>query len=149
MELNYRGNRYKQRSVGNLSRSSEPSQPSQIRRATVYRGVPVGQNQPIEHPNAEKEAQEKVFQELSDTGIKHYQEGHYQQALEDLSQALRYIPQASGLWAIRAECLAQLNRYDEAILSMDYAIHLDPSNQIFQRDRQLLVTVRGMHQIKM
>lgn len=100
-------------------------------------------------PNFEKEAQEKIFQELSDTGIKHYQEGRYQQALEDLSQALRYIPQASRLWAIRAECLAQLNRYDDAILSMDYAIRLEPSNQTLQRDRQLLVTVGGMQQIKM
>ncbi|MGJ3244615.1 MAG: tetratricopeptide repeat protein [Elainellaceae cyanobacterium] len=102
MELNYRGNRYRQRSA-----------------------------------------------DKSSSGIEHYQEGRYQQALEDLSQALRYIPQASGLWAVRAECLAQLNRYDEAILSMDYAVHLDPSNQTLQRDRQLLVTVGGMHQIKM
>ncbi|MGJ3253726.1 MAG: tetratricopeptide repeat protein [Elainellaceae cyanobacterium] len=145
MELNYRGNRYQQRRAEESS-SPPPSSPLP---PITYRGVPIRKNGAVESPKFEQEAQEKIFQELSDTGIKHYQEGHYQQALEDLSQALRYIPQASGLWAIRAECLAQLNRYDEAILSMDYAIRLEPSNQILQRDRQLLVTVGGMHQIKM
>jgi len=62
-----------------------------------------------------------------------YSQGNYQQALDSLP-----TPKTSDQWYNRANALARLGQFDQALKAYDEALKLNPDNQDAQSNRQLV-----------
>lgn len=86
-----------------------------------------------------------LFEQLAQAGLTDYQAGNYREAIAIFNQALHHNPKAAAIWAVRAECLAQVHHYEAALRSIHEAVRLEPDNSSFQRDRELLISLQGMY----
>jgi tetratricopeptide (TPR) repeat protein len=61
-------------------------------------------------------------------GQENFQAGRYEQAVSTLDLALTFNPKFTPAWALRANALAKLNRYPEALTNFDAALKLGSDN---------------------
>ncbi|ADG13331.1 TPR repeat-containing protein [Methanocaldococcus infernus ME] len=61
-------------------------------------------------------------------GLKYYNEGRYEKAIECFDKAIKLDPNNPAAWYYKADSLYKLERYEKAIECFDKAIKLDPNN---------------------
>jgi tetratricopeptide (TPR) repeat protein len=144
MNLQYRGNLYQGMEAEPISAqasSSDSNGSAALNLNLVNRGL-VNQQGHFAPQGTES------FEDLAETAVKHYQAARYFDALTFIKRALEQGIQAPHLWAVQADCLAQIGRFDEAIASIERAITMEPGNVEFQRDRDILKRLRRMHDLR-
>ncbi len=63
----------------------------------------------------------QLYQQAQDL----FQAGRYEQAIATVDQALAFDPKYASAWALRANALAKLERYPEALSDFDSALELE------------------------
>jgi len=92
---------------------------------------------------ASSSASQQSFEALIESGSRYYNDGGYDNAIRQFSEAIRLYPNNALGHAWRGYTFITMDRYVEAIMDYDYAIRLDPNNSNYFNTRALAYFLNG------
>ncbi len=82
---------------------------------------------------------------LEHRSYSHYQRGQNESAIQDITRIIELGGSTARLHGIRADAYRRLGRFDEALADVTIAIEMDPSADLYKRDRDRIVEESRLH----